>query len=146
VQLARDYATLLSLERESWPINFPGEEFSEVEFRHSLQTGLRFHRMYVYELDDEVVGWLWLDLDGKWDGAHIRHIQVARAYWGRGIGKALVREAVSLARDEGCNSLTLNVTKSNTRAMRLYAGLGFALDSDNGDRQRMRLSLSKTGL
>jgi ribosomal protein S18 acetylase RimI-like enzyme len=142
VELPDDYATLLAWERESWPINFPGEGFSEAEFRHTLRAGLRHHRMYLYELAGEQVGWLWLDLNSSPHGAHIRHVQVASTHWGQGIGVALVHDAIAIAREARRAVLTLNVTKSNLRAMCLYEGLGFTIERDNGDRQRMSRCLA----
>lgn len=144
-ELPDDYATLLAWERESWPINFPGEGFSEAEFRQTLEAGLRHHRMYVYELDGELVGWLWLDLNSSPHGAHVRHVQVATSHWGWGIGAALVRDAITIAQGARRAVLTLNVTKSNLRAMRLYEAMGFEVERDNGDRQRMGLRLSGNG-
>lgn len=138
-----DYRALLALELESWPINFPGEAFSEGAFRQSLETGLRYHRMYVYEHEGRLVGWLWLDLNSSWDAVHIRHLQVAQGHWGQGRGTALLRDAIAESSEAGRIALTLNVTKANVRAMRLYASMGFEVDQDNGDRQRMRLRLQE---
>ena len=43
---------------------------------------------------------------------------------GQGIGKALYRAAVALARKEGCYNLTLNVWSCNPDAMGFYRSLG----------------------
>jgi len=74
--------------------------------------------------------------------AHIRHLQVAEPYWGRGYGRYLVQEAFRMAREKGRTEITLNVTKSNERAMRLYAGCGFVTKQDLGDRLHMRRDLT----
>lgn len=141
-RLAQDYALLLAWERESWPINFPDEGFSEPEFRRSLEIGLRYHRVYIYELAGESIGWLWLDLNSSVEAAHIRHIQVDAAHWGRGLGVFLIQDAIRIARREGRSAVTLNVTKKNSRAVRLYKGQGFHVDRDNGSRQRMRIEVT----
>jgi ribosomal protein S18 acetylase RimI-like enzyme len=137
-----DYRALLALELASWSINFPGEPFSESAFRYSLEAGLRYHRMYVYEHDGQLIGWLWLDFNSSWDAVHIRHVQVAEPFWGRGGGASLLRDAIKESREAGRTAITLNVTKANLRAMHLYRAAGFVLDQDNGDRQRMRLELN----
>jgi len=141
VELPADYDTLLGWERESWPINFPDEGFSETAFRSTLESGLRRHRLYLYELEGERVGWLWLDLNSSPHAAHVRHIQVASAHWGRGIGATLLRDAMTIAIASRRAVLTLNVTKTNWRAMRLYEALGFEVEQDDGRRQRRVLRL-----
>lgn len=137
-----DLEALVELDGESWPINFPDEPYSAEASRHTIERGLRREPIYVYEADGELVGWLWLEFKGPWGAAHVRHLQVVSARWGRGYGAAILRDAIALVQDAGGKALTLNVTKSNTRAMRLYSKLGFVLDADNGTRQRMRLRLT----
>ncbi len=137
-----DLEALVELDGESWPINFPDEPFSAEASRYTIERGLRREPVYVYELDGVLVGWLWLEFKGAWGAAHVRHLQVVSAQWGRGYGAAILRDAIAMVQDAGGKALTLNVTKSNTRAMRLYHKLGFELDQDNGARQRMRLRLT----
>jgi ribosomal protein S18 acetylase RimI-like enzyme len=144
VDLERDYESLLEMQRSSWTINFPRYGFHEEAFLVSLRTGVRRGETYVYEEDGEMVGWLWLDTTSSAVSGHIRHIQVVDAHWGRGVGRRIMEDAIALCRAAGMRSLTLNVTKSNERAMRLYAGLGFTIMDQNQDRQRMRLHLDDT--
>ena len=145
-QLTRDISALLELQRASWAINFPKEQFSEAASRHVLERGLQRDLIYVYEHQGELVGWLWLDLKGAWGVPHVRHIQVVSEQWGRGYGAAIMRDAITIVAEHGLKALTLNVTKSNVRAMQLYAVLGFRIDQDNGERQRMRLCLDDGGV
>ena len=51
-----------------------------------------------------------------------------------------------MARARGRRILTLMVTKSNDRAMALYRGLTFTVERDEGERQRMRLDLTRSYL
>ena len=136
-----DYAALLALQRESWEINFGSYAFSERTFRLSVESGCKHREITVYDACDGVAGFLWLDTRSAARSAHIRHIQVAKKWWGRGIGRRLVADAVRECRRQGREALTLNVTKSNERAMRMYEGLGFVAIEDYGERQRMRLAL-----
>lgn len=138
--LTRDYAAVLALHRMSWPINFPGSPFSEPAFRGALAKGQQRGGIYVYEESGEVLAWLWLDYNVMRE-VHVRQIQVGEAHWGRGIGRRIMRDAMAMATQHGCTAITLSVTKSNARAMALYASLGFAVTRDDGDRQRMRLEL-----
>ena len=56
---------------------------------------------------------------------NIHDLAVVPAHRGRGIGRALLREAEKRARDRGCCKLTLEVQDANTRARGLYASFGF---------------------
>ncbi|MFO7918937.1 MAG: GNAT family N-acetyltransferase [Anaerolineae bacterium] len=141
LDIERDYEALLNMQRLSWEINFPTLEFNDKAFRRSLHDAARREEVYVYEIDDEPVGWLWLDLRTPSHGGHVRHIQVKRARWGRGIGRTIMEDAISLCQEKGCPHITLNVTKSNTRAVSLYRHLGFEAVDDRGERMRMKLEL-----
>jgi ribosomal protein S18 acetylase RimI-like enzyme len=145
VDLRTDYATLAAMQRTSWDINFPGEPYVEGAFRHSLERAVSSDDVMVYLEGQELVGWLWLDWRVGRERAHIRHLQVAQAFWGRGYGGYLVREAFRMARNKGRSEITLNVTKSNERAMRLYAGHGFVVKHDLGERLHMHRDLAADG-
>jgi len=141
LDLERDYECILSMQRQSWQINFPGELVSEKGFRRLLTKGVRRGEVYVYEIDGTVVAWLWLDSSASKTSGHIRHVQVEQAYWGKGLGGCVVEDAISLSVNAGRKALTLNVTKSNRRAVALYEHLGFVVEADNGERQYMKLDL-----
>lgn len=144
VDIERDYERLLAVHRGSWHINFPGQEFSESAFRSSLRSAAQHDEIYVYEHEDELVGWLWLDTHTAQESGHIRHIQVVRDYWGEGYGKRIMWDAIATCMERGCRAVTLNVTKSNARAMALYSALKFVVEEDFGERQRMRLDMPRT--
>jgi ribosomal protein S18 acetylase RimI-like enzyme len=141
LDLNRDYGRLVEMHRLSWQVNFPGQLFSEIAFHSSLQAAPR-ENVFVYELDSELVGWLWLDTRRPGE-CHVRHIQVAQAHWGRGLGRQIMEDAIRTCRERGCGAITLNVTKSNERAVNLYTHLGFVVTEDRGARQGMRLALSE---
>lgn len=136
-----DADRLLDMQRVSWRINFPEQSFSRDSFLGALQRGVQADPMYVYEHGGQIVAWLWLSFRWPNTRAHVRHIQVARDYWGRGIGRRVMEDAMAICRRHGSHSLTLNVTKSNERAMRLYRGLGFRAIKGDKDRQFMRCVL-----
>jgi ribosomal protein S18 acetylase RimI-like enzyme len=142
IDLDTDYAALAVMQERSWEINFPGELFLEPAFRDALRMGARWDDMFAYVDEGRLVGWLWLEWRPSRHRAHIRHIQVAEEYWGQGYGKRIIADAIALAREHGRTMITLNVTKSNERAMRLYAGFGFRLSREMGPRQEMRLDLA----
>ena len=132
---------MVEAQRQSWEINFPDDYFSESIFGASVRSAARRGEVFVYELKGEVIGWLWLDLGRPRAAVHIRHIQVAQKHWGKGFGRQIMEDAMTIAVKRGARALTLNVTKSNARAMNLYEGLGFEVEEDSGSRQKMRLWL-----
>jgi len=140
VDIQRDYDRLLSMQRLNWQINFPRQVFFDPEFRFQLASGAKRGEVFVYEQECALVGWLWLDL-GRPGVGRIRHIQVERAHWGKGIGRRIMEDAIGLYVGRKCRRVTLTVTKSNLRAMTLYEHLGFVVAEDLGERQRMALDL-----
>jgi ribosomal protein S18 acetylase RimI-like enzyme len=140
LQFSRDYAELLAMQQVSYALNFPGQELQEQWFRSALLAAARDKRVWVYEQDGLIIGWLWLDRDEP-GILHITHIQVREDNWGKGIGRKIMVDAVSMAKREGRGAITLNVTKTNERATTLYHDLGYAATMELGDRQLMRLDL-----
>ena len=138
-----DYEQLLAAQRLSWKINFLGQRFSESVFRVSLRAGAQRGEIQVYEVEDELIGWLWLQVKSRRVRGHVKHIQVEESHWGEGWGRRIMLDAIAMCVDRGCRAVTLNVTKSNARAMALYTNLGFVVAEQQGTRQRMRLGLPR---
>ncbi len=141
-----DYTGMVEAQRKSWEINFPDDYFSESIFCASVRSAARRGEVFVYELEGgdgsvAVIAWLWLDLGRPRAAVHIRHIQVAQEHWGKGFGRQIMEDVMALAVARGARALTLNVTKSNARAMNLYESLGFEVKEDSGSRQKMCLAL-----
>lgn len=61
--------------------------------------------------------------------AHIEVLAVDPAAQGRGVARALMREAESWAREHGFNRVSLNVWVQNERARGLYEHLGFGAET-----------------
>ena len=136
-----DIDVLTAMQSESYAINFPEQTFREALFRPWLGSGIRRGEVWIYTVGGETVGWLWMDLARPRRQAHIVHVQVATAAWGRGLGRRIVEDGIAQARAAGRTRVTLSVTKSNARAMALYRRLGFRVLEDQGDRQMMALEL-----
>ena len=58
--------------------------------------------------------------------AEVRAFAVAPRAQGRGVGRALMREAISRAADDGARRLLLSTQPAMTAAQALYGSLGFA--------------------
>lgn len=63
-----------------------------------------------------------------WLGIHVR-----RKYWGKGVGSGLMKEAIRLAKELGCQRLILGTTEGNERAIRLYQKFGFETEASENN-------------
>ena len=55
-------------------------------------------------------------------------VGVLRAYWGQGVGRALLIEALRWAPSAGISRVELFVMRENSRAIALYERLGFRVE------------------
>jgi ribosomal protein S18 acetylase RimI-like enzyme len=80
----------------------------------------------VWEEDEQPVGMVNISRDGTTDEWLIANVAVLPHYRRRGIARALVEAAISLARTHHAKGVLLDVIAGNTPAYDLYANLGFA--------------------
>ncbi len=66
-----------------------------------------------------------------WIKARIEDVVVDQAAQGRGVGEALVRRCIDVARDRGASIVELQSARSREVANRLYPRLGFELRDSN---------------
>jgi GNAT superfamily N-acetyltransferase len=87
-------------------------------------------RPLVAETDGGLVGYLQLTFipglsrRGAWRGL-VESVRVVPAERGRGIGAAMMREAIDLCRARGCALMQLTSDKRRDEAHRFYSRLGF---------------------
>jgi RimJ/RimL family protein N-acetyltransferase len=102
---------------------------SVADERRYLRALKRFPDAAVYVADDdgEVVGRLSLARDPHPASRHVADLglMVAATHRRRGVGKALLEQAVAWARDAGIHKLELHVFPWNEPAIRLYEAFGF---------------------
>lgn len=65
-------------------------------------------------------------------------INIAKAYWGLGVGKALMTACVECARKANYTQLELSVVSENERAVRMYSNAGFVEYGRNPKGFRLR--------
>lgn len=68
---------------------------------------------------------------GAWhivDEAHITNVAVAPDYRQRAVGERLMAAMIARMKDQGAVSMTLEVRRSNSAALRLYGKLNFKLE------------------
>lgn len=108
-------------------------------FRGPGGTGERFLAQpssvaFVALAGDEVVGWAWgfreVRPDGR-DQVLLYQLDTAEGWRRQGIGTALVRAVLDLARDEGFVRVWLVSNKGNTEAVGVYRRLGAVAYQDD---------------
>ena len=114
----------------------PGERTTTLEEQRqrirALQPG---QLILVAEEDQRLVGYL-----GTFSGTFRRNrhsayivVGIAQAFTGRGIGRKLFIKMEEWARQQEIHRLELTVMIHNERAVRLYQGLGFAVEGVKKD-------------
>jgi GNAT superfamily N-acetyltransferase len=87
-------------------------------------------RLIVAEADGQVAGTLQLNMLPGLSRrgtlrAQIEGVRVAAPYRGRGLGRAMIKWAIGVAREEGCGLVQLTSDKRRHDAVRFYESLGF---------------------
>ena len=129
-----DAATLVRLgaavgrEPEAWLLNTDGWR-SAADERRYLRALRRHPDAAVFVADDDgaIVGRLSLARDPHGASRHVADLglMVAAGYRRRGIGAALLEQAIAWAQDAGVRKLELHVFPWNEPALRLYERFGF---------------------
>jgi len=115
--LPEDAEGVARVERESFPTPWAREDF----WREASND----FACYIVALDDmEIIGFAgcWI----SFEEAQVTNIALTSAQRGRGLGKVLMAKLMRAAAERGAERMTLEVRPSNTPALRLYEGLGFA--------------------
>jgi len=115
-------------EPEGWLIADSGWRTAGEERRYLRALRRYAHAaVYVAETADGVVGRLSLARDPHPASAHVADLglMVAAGWRRRGIGRALLEEAVAWAREAGISKLELHVFPHNDPALALYESFGF---------------------
>ena len=115
--LPEDAEGVAAVERESFPTPWSREDF----WREASND----FACYIVALEDaEIIGFAgcWI----SFEEAQVTNIALTSAQRGRGLGKVLMAKLMRAAAERGAERMTLEVRPSNTPALRLYEGLGFA--------------------
>jgi ribosomal protein S18 acetylase RimI-like enzyme len=86
----------------------------------------------VAEVDGDIVGFVefepWEDEGSPETVASVTNLSVDPEEWGRGVGEALMREAMARLRDGGWVEVVLSLREGARRAVGLFERLGFRWD------------------
>ena len=98
--------------------NFTTDAWSRYAFEREFEN--RNSRKFVLVKDGRIVGYIiyWVIKDE----ATIMTFAIDKEFWGRGYGEYLLRDTIKKL---GVKKVSLDVRKSNLRAIRLYKRLGF---------------------
>ena len=93
------------------------------------------HQLLIADISGAVAGVLQLSFlphltyEGGWR-AQIEGVRVAKELRSRGVGRALLEEAVSRAEQRGCHVVQLTTDRRRPEALRFYLDLGFQATHD----------------
>ncbi|ACO04416.1 MAG TPA: N-acetyltransferase [Persephonella sp.] len=78
----------------------------------------------------------WKDLYGR-DVGEIHELAVRKKFWGKGIGKTLLEEALKHLKEKGKKEIGLWVGRKNRKAIEFYKKYGFKIEESYRDWLRM---------
>ena len=102
-------------------VNVLGREISSTYTFNKSNVGV----CYVYELDDEIVGFINADIFD--DRAEIIDLAVLPLYRNRKIGDELLKNIINICKQKGCDNITLEVRMDNIAALKLYKNNDFKI-------------------
>ena len=113
----KDIEQVLEVEHASFTLPWSREAFSN-ELRNN-----KFAVYLVLEHNGRVIGYcgVWIVIDE----AHVTNVALLPEYRGKKLGEAMMRKLISLAREMGAKSMTLEVRVTNHIAQSLYRKMGF---------------------
>ncbi|MGJ7913533.1 ribosomal protein S18-alanine N-acetyltransferase [Neobacillus sp. LXY-1] len=112
-----DLDEIMEVEHASFTTPWSREAFLNELYNNKFAVYL------VLEKDNRVIGYC-----GAWvviDEAHVTNVAILPDYRGRKLGDAMMRKLISVARDMGARSMTLEVRVTNYVAQSLYRKMGF---------------------
>lgn len=113
----KDIDQVLTVEQASFTV-----PWSRDAFYNELHNN-KFAVYIVLEEDHKIIGYC-----GTWiviDEAHVTNVAILPGYRGRKLGETMMRKLMSVAREKGAKSMTLEVRVTNHVAQSLYRKLGF---------------------
>ncbi len=113
----------------------------QLQFFDDLPSRVNYH-IWGVQYDAQIVGAAGLK-NFRGDTAEYWGYIGVKGLWGRGLGRRMVEQVESKARELGVAALDLKVAASNPRAIALYRKMGYAVvaGDDNGMVLRMLKAL-----
>lgn len=119
---------------------YPKKEFDALTMINNLLRDRKEHA-FVAKIRNKVVGYT--SLRKLSNRCEITFLAVSENYQNKGIGTELIKHAIKLARKFKCKKLTLDVRNGNTKAIRLYAKLGFKIVGIKNKADQTKFAMEK---
>lgn len=121
---------LLTHEQTDFLASYRDETAFDAEFEKQFLTAKEQSDREVYlcaVVDGHIVGTAGIDSKGANKVKHRAELGIAidRAFWGLGIGRALIMASIDCAKRAGYSQLELDVVSENSSAIALYKSMGF---------------------
>ncbi len=111
------HSAIAECQRENFSIPLSEADLS------SFHTDPLF-RVRVIKIDNAVAGHTVFSVIG--DTVELISVAVKEDFRRKGLGEALIKDLLTIAKEENCTSVLLEVRESNSKAIALYTKLGFA--------------------
>ena len=115
----RHLRRVLEIEEQVYPRPWTHRTFVS-ELNH-MRLGSRWY--LVAYVGDRVVGYAGMMFAGS--DAHVTNVAVDPEWQGRGVATEMMLDLAIIARDRGCEAMTLEVRHTNVAAQNLYRRFGF---------------------
>lgn len=115
------------LSREPGEFNITKEQ-EEVWIKNKKESHTSL--LIIAEVNGAVIGTCGLNGNCSERFKHSAEIGVVikKKYWGLGIGKEIMNQAINWGKEKGLQRITLGVDSNNTKAINLYLNLGFMIE------------------
>lgn len=122
-----------------YPEEYTQTEESEAKFLESV-SGSPYTLMIVCTVDGTIAGNGTLMFQSGLKTKHRAEVAIGllQAYWGMGIGTALLSEMIAVAKEKGILQLELEYMEENERASALYRKMGFVQVAEHPDAIRLK--------
>ena len=114
--LEEDLLEVVRLEKELF-----GDHWDHDDFKKELDSDLS--HMYVLTIDGKIVGYIAITI--LYERVEITDLAVAKDKQRQGYAKLLLDHVTKVAKDHGCEVMSLEVKVTNIPALRLYEGYDF---------------------
>jgi ribosomal-protein-alanine N-acetyltransferase len=111
-----DLQAVMRLDREAFPAEWHYG-------KGTLARALRAAHVFLVACDETIIGYAYGDIAGG--SAHLTRLAISPNRQGRGVGTALLSEAISQFHQHGAWCITVNTQRSNWMSQRLYQRFGF---------------------
>ena len=113
---------------------YPKDAWSNAQFKEEL-AGVPKNRSYIVALhnESEIVGYAGVFSPAHGIDADIHTLTVAEAHRRQGIGRAMLEQLITWAKDRGAPAIFLEVREGNDEASPLYESAGFEAISRRDD-------------